>query len=126
MAKRGRKSGIGRSAAGPAVDAAAPAGKRGRTAGNGPPMSDYRHAATRKNNPPTKIAAEGTVPVIPKAQYAYDPHLPPVLRFDQTGQADAFETRLSAAAEARADRLGKNRRACRVTDSGWFRNAMTT
>lgn len=52
-------------------------------------MSDIRHpAAKRKNNPPAKIAAEGTVPVIPKAQYAYNPHLPPVLRFDQHGGPD--------------------------------------
>ena len=36
-------------------------------------MSDYRHAAKRKNNPPAKIAAEGVVPAIPKAQYAYNP-----------------------------------------------------
>ena len=43
-------------------------------------MSDYRHVAKRKNNPPAKIAAEGVVPAIPKAQYAYNPHLPPVLR----------------------------------------------
>ncbi len=48
-----------------------------------PRMGDYRHrGATRKNNPPAKIAAEGTVPVIPKVQYAYNAHLPPVLRFN--------------------------------------------
>ncbi len=48
----------------------------GLKGGDGPPMSDYRHAATRKNNPPAKIAAEGTVPVVSKAQYAYNAHLP--------------------------------------------------
>ena len=54
-------------------------------------VEDYRHEeAKRKNNPPAKIAAEGTVPAVPKAQYAYNPHLPPVLRFDQEGKADKF------------------------------------
>ena len=33
-------------------------------------VSDYRFPeATRKNNPPAKIAAEGYVPLIPKAEY---------------------------------------------------------
>lgn len=54
-------------------------------------MGDIRHpSAKRRNIPPAKIAAEGTVPVVPKAQYAYNPHLPPVLRFDQHGGADAL------------------------------------
>ncbi|MBN1512020.1 MAG: transposase [Phycisphaerae bacterium] len=75
MAKRTRKAGTRQpNAARPLTD--------------GPPVGDYRHAASRKNNPPAKIAAEGTVPVIPKAQYAYNPHLPPVLRFDSTGSPD--------------------------------------
>ena len=60
-------------------------------------MSDYRHAAKRKNNPPAKIAAEGVVPAIPKAQYDYNPHLPPVLRFDTTGESDALPELLQAA-----------------------------
>ncbi|MBX3323104.1 MAG: hypothetical protein KF757_08965 [Phycisphaeraceae bacterium] len=49
-------------------------------------MGDIRHpAASRKNIPPAKIAAEGVVPAIPKAEYAYNPHLPPVLRFHHSG-----------------------------------------
>ncbi|MDA8376671.1 MAG: site-specific DNA-methyltransferase [Planctomycetia bacterium] len=60
-------------------------------------MSDYRHAAKRKNNPPAKIAAEGVVPAIPKAQYAYNPHLPPMLRFDTSGQSDHLPELLRAA-----------------------------
>ena len=60
-------------------------------------MSDYRHAAKRKNNPPAKIAAEGVVPAIPKAQYAYSPHLPPVLRFDTTGESDQLPELLQTA-----------------------------
>lgn len=52
-------------------------------------VDDYRHTdAKRKNNPPAKLAAEGTVPVMPKIEYAYNPRRAPVLRFDSTGQAD--------------------------------------
>ena len=61
------------------------------------PVGDYRHAAKRKNNPPTKIAAEGTIPAIPRAQYAYNPHLPPVLRFDQAGAPDKLPALLEKA-----------------------------
>jgi len=52
-------------------------------------IRDYRHAeAKRKNNPPAKIAAEGVVPLLPKAKYAYSPRLSPALRFDPTGLPD--------------------------------------
>src|ERR1035437_475249 len=52
-------------------------------------VTDYRFPeATRKNNPPAKIAAEGYVPLIPKAEYLYSPRRPPELRFDPTGSAD--------------------------------------
>lgn len=62
------------------------------------PIGDIRHpAAKRKNNPPAKIAAEGTVPVISKAEYAYNPHLSPVLRFDQRGGPDALPSLLAEA-----------------------------
>lgn len=66
--------------------------------GDGLPLGDIRHpSAKRRNIPPAKIAAEGTVPVIPKAQYAYNPHLPPVLRFDQHGKPDALPELLAKA-----------------------------
>jgi len=51
--------------------------KQANTSGDRPivPVADYRHPeATRKNNPPAKIAAEGYVPLIPKAEYVYSPH----------------------------------------------------
>ncbi len=52
-------------------------------------IEDYRHSeAKRKNNPPAKIAAEGVVPLLPKAKYAYSPRLSPILRFDPTGLPD--------------------------------------
>lgn len=52
-------------------------------------VEDYRHKGSkRKNNPPAKIAAEGTVPLMPKIEYSYSPRRPPTLRFDTTGGAD--------------------------------------
>ncbi|MBK8233116.1 MAG: site-specific DNA-methyltransferase [Candidatus Eisenbacteria bacterium] len=62
------------------------------------PTADYRHKQEkRKNNPPAKIAAEGVVPVIPKAKYAYSPHRPPTLRLDPTADADTLPELLAAA-----------------------------
>lgn len=49
---------------------------------------DYRHDTTRKNIPPAGIAAQGKVREVPKVEYAYNPHLPPALRFDSGGNAD--------------------------------------
>ena len=61
-------------------------------------VSDYRFPeATRKNNPPAKIAAEGYVPLIPKAEYLYSPRRPPELRFDPTGSADELPELLAKA-----------------------------
>jgi len=62
------------------------------------PMGDIRHPGSkRKNIPPAKIAAEGVVPAVPKAEYAYNPHLPPVLRFDQHGGPDELPELLEEA-----------------------------
>jgi adenine-specific DNA-methyltransferase len=61
-------------------------------------VTDYRFPeATRKNNPPAKIAAEGHVPLIPKAEYFYSPRRPPELRFDPTGRADELPELLAKA-----------------------------
>ena len=63
-------------------------------------VQDYRHAeAKRKNNPPAKIAAEGVVPAVPRAKYEYNPHLPPVLRFDQHGGPDKLPPLLAKATQ---------------------------
>lgn len=52
-------------------------------------VESYRHgSATRKNIPTAKIAAEGTVPRVAKAKYAYSAHLSPELRFDASGKCD--------------------------------------
>ncbi len=59
----------------------------------------YRHADKRKNNPPAGLAAQGKVQEVPKTRYSYDPHLPPVLRFDATGGEDRLPALLEAARE---------------------------
>ena len=48
----------------------------------GDQVTDYRHADKRKHIPPAGLAAQGKVQEVAKTRYAYDPHLPPVLRFD--------------------------------------------
>jgi len=61
-------------------------------------VQDYRHEeAKRVNNPPAKIAAEGTVPLIPKARYHYSPRRPPELRFDPAGKPDTLPELVQAA-----------------------------
>jgi adenine-specific DNA-methyltransferase len=62
-----------------------------KTAGSnipGPDIDSYRHSARRKNIPSAGLAAHGQVKEVPKTRYFYDPHLPPVLRFDETGGED--------------------------------------
>ncbi len=61
------------------------------------PVGDYRHAAKRKNNPPARIAAEGAVPLVPKAVYEYSPRRPPMLRFDPDGSPDQLPELLAEA-----------------------------
>jgi adenine-specific DNA-methyltransferase len=63
-------------------------------------VTDYRFPeATRKNNPPAKIAAEGFVPMLPKAEYTYSPRRAPELRFDPTGRADELPELLALATQ---------------------------
>jgi adenine-specific DNA-methyltransferase len=73
--------------------------KKKTTAGDGSEnVTAYRHkGAKRKNNPPAKLAAEGTVPPMPKTEYAYSPRRPPTLRFDATGDADKLPELLTEA-----------------------------
>jgi adenine-specific DNA-methyltransferase len=65
-------------------------------------VEDYRHDAKRKNLPPAAMAAHGEVAKLAETRYAYDPHLPPVLRFDEAGEADRLPDLL---AEARQRKL---------------------
>ena len=61
-------------------------------------VEDYRHDdATRKNNPPAGIASHVKVHEKPKQEYAYNPHLPPSLRFDENGTADQLPELLQKA-----------------------------
>ena len=63
-----------------------------------PEVQDYRHdSATRRNNPPAGIASHGGLREKPKQEYAYNPHLPPVLRFDDTCDADQIPELLQIA-----------------------------
>ncbi|MBD0369780.1 MAG: site-specific DNA-methyltransferase [Pyrinomonadaceae bacterium] len=60
-------------------------------------VRDYRHDAKRKNNPPAGLAAQGKLRDVSKANYTYNPHLPPILRFDETGSADVLPELLQTA-----------------------------
>ena len=61
-------------------------------------VEDYRHEdATRKNNPPAGIASHGVISEKPQQEYAYNPHLPPNLRFDGNGDTDELPELLEKA-----------------------------
>ena len=62
---------------------------------------DYRHDATRKNNPPAAMASQGRVQEAPKRRYHYDPHLPPTLLYDDSGRADRVRELLHSARQRR-------------------------
>jgi len=65
------------------------------------PVRDYRHdEAKRLNNPPAGLTGQKPTAVAEQAQTVYDPHKPPVLRFDATGAVDRV-TDLLAEAQAR-------------------------
>ena len=69
-----------------------------------PDVQDYRHDdATRRNNPPAAIASQGRLRETPKQEYAYNPHLPPVLRFDETGETDSIPELLEKARNGLSD-----------------------
>jgi adenine-specific DNA-methyltransferase len=70
---------------------------RKKTTASESQVSAYRHADKRKNIPPAGLAAQGKVQEVPKTRYFYDPHLPPVLRFDETGAADRLPELLETA-----------------------------
>ena len=57
----------------------------------------YKHSDTRKNIPPAGLAAHGKVTRESPQRYYYDPHLPPVLRFDDTGKEDRLPQLLANA-----------------------------
>ena len=74
-------------------------------------IQDYRHdAATRTNNPPAGIASHGRVHEQPKQEYAYNPHLPPCLQFDENGDADQLPELLQKHNASTLRRRGTNPR----------------
>lgn len=68
-----------------------------RTDGAGDSVRAYRYDETRKNIPPAGLAAQGRIAEQSATRYGYDPHLPPVLRFDDSGQADRLPNLLETA-----------------------------
>lgn len=74
-------------------------GRKGRQSqDDGVAVTDYRHTgASRKNNPPASIAAEGMIPYEARRQYHYSPRRPPELQFDPTGMADQLPELLAQA-----------------------------
>ena len=71
---------------------------------NHPEIQDYRHDdATRRNNPPADIASHGGLRETPKHEYTYNPHLPPILRFDDSGDADQIPELLEKAKNGLSD-----------------------
>jgi adenine-specific DNA-methyltransferase len=61
-------------------------------------VADFRYGdAKRRNNPPAGLVAQGKIAEKPVERYAYNPHLPPVLRFDGTGKADRHPALLGEA-----------------------------
>ena len=75
---------------------------RKRTAAKAPdPVKDYRHDKSKRlNNPPAGLTGQKPTVTAEQKQTVYDPHKPPVLRFDATGAADKV-TDLLAEAKAR-------------------------
>jgi adenine-specific DNA-methyltransferase len=71
---------------------------RGRKKSSGVEVESYRHDGEKRTNiPPAKMAAEGSVPKVPRVKYAYNPHLSPELRFDPTGEADKLQDLIAEA-----------------------------
>ncbi len=60
-------------------------------------ISDYRFNEKRKYITPAGLAAQGVNEPEPKQRFFYDPHLPPVLRFDETGGPDKLPELLAKA-----------------------------
>lgn len=58
---------------------------------SGEPTVDYRHDATRKNNPPAGLIDFDRPPKQPSRTYAYDPHLDPQLQWAGKAEHTSFE-----------------------------------
>ncbi|MCK9399779.1 MAG: site-specific DNA-methyltransferase [Bacteroidales bacterium] len=61
-------------------------------------LTDYRFKdKKRKYITPAGLASQGKVEEAPKLEFDYNPHLPPVLRFDDSGQTDKLPELLEKA-----------------------------
>ncbi len=69
---------------------AQPASSRTRPSG-GEPTGDYRHDATRKNNPPAGLIDLDKPPAQRKKHYGYDPHLDPQLQWAGKAEHTSFD-----------------------------------
>ena len=67
-------------------------------------VADYRFDAKRTNIPPAGLAAQGKLEEPRRIRYAYDPHRPPVLRFDGSGAADQLPELLATAGQRALNR----------------------
>ena len=65
----------------------APAAARSK---GGDPTGDYRHDATRKNNPPAGLIDLEKPPPQPTRKYSYDPHLDPQLQWSGKAEHTSF------------------------------------
>ncbi len=70
--------------------------KKNKDSGD-PSVLNYSYDTKRKNIPPAGLAAQGKVAKEPKKTFLYNPHLPPVLRFDPNGKSDALPELLETA-----------------------------
>jgi adenine-specific DNA-methyltransferase len=91
VADNGKKQGVGSE-----LKAVEPKGKkiRGSAASRssgGEPTGDYRHDATRKNNPPAGLIDLEKPPPQPTRRYGYDPHLDPQLHWAGKAEHTSFE-----------------------------------
>lgn len=61
------------------------------------PVADYRFDTPRKNIPLAGLAAQGRLAEAKRIRYDYDPHRPPLLRFDGSGIVDRLPELLETA-----------------------------
>jgi adenine-specific DNA-methyltransferase len=66
-------------------------GSAASRSGGGEPTGDYRHDATRKNNPPAGLIDLEKPPPQPTRKYGYDPHLDPQLNWAGKAEHTSFD-----------------------------------
>ena len=75
-----------------------PRAKRVGASASDAPVKDYRFDESKRlNNPPAGLTGQKPTSVKDQPQTVYDPHKPPVLRFDATGAEDRITELLTKA-----------------------------